>query len=61
MSVQQFIGGKDIVEVIQKLFNGSGMEGLLKAVTDRAGALPADRAGALPASANAGTVTGNRR
>lgn len=57
MSVQQFIGGKDIVEVIQKLFNGSGLDGLLKAVTDRAGALPAPTG-----NSNSGaTAAGSRR
>lgn len=35
LSVQQFVGGKDVVDVIQKLFAGSGMDGLLKTVTDR--------------------------
>lgn len=53
MSVQQFVGGKDVVDVIQKLFNGSGLDGLLKVVTDRA-ALPTQ-------AANSGTTAGSRR
>lgn len=35
MSVQKLLGGRDFVEVIQKIFAGSGLESLLTKVTER--------------------------
>jgi major vault protein len=36
MSVQNFLGGKDLAEVIQKVFAGTPLEGLVKKVQERA-------------------------
>lgn len=38
MSVQQFVGGKDLVEVITKVFAGTPMEGLVKTMQEKAAA-----------------------
>lgn len=37
LSVQQMLGGKDFVEVVQKIFAGSPLEGAIAAIGDRAG------------------------
>ena len=43
MSVQKFIGGKDLVDVVQKVFAGTPLEKLSELMQQRAGLLPTGR------------------